>query len=94
MESSSEKFASQFMSEGRPAGDGLQSTGMHPGDVSVELTIKTPQAGCGFAEWATGGYDFDGCASGKVGRYNYKPEPGPASDYKANMPQRVKVQNA
>ena len=61
MSSSSDRIAAEFMAQGRPAPEPVQSSGSRPGDMSAGLEIKTPQFGTGFAEWAVKGYDLDGC---------------------------------
>lgn len=64
MLSSSERIALEFMAQGTPAPEGLQSTGARPGDQSFSLECKTPRVGGDFKEWATGGYDLCGESKG------------------------------
>lgn len=83
---SSERTASQFMSQGRPAPDGLQVSGARPGDQTMALEIKTPQVGRGFVEWAIKGYSMDGDIM-TSGMSNRDPEtPGKIADVKTNIP--------
>lgn len=91
MPSSSDRIASEFMSQGRPAGDGVQSSGSRPGDVSSGLEIKTPQFGTGFAEWAVSGFDL--CGGIKTeGESNRHPEPpGETNNVKTDRPQVVVI---
>jgi hypothetical protein len=66
--SSSDRIASEFMANGRPAGgadEGGKST------VLGGFAVKTPQVGDGFAEWAISGYNLEGTHSQATGKENY-----------------------
>lgn len=53
---SSEKIASEFMANGRPA-EAVQPAGQMLGGFEV----LTPKEGKGFVDWAVNGYKLDGC---------------------------------
>lgn len=88
---SSERIASQFMSQGQVSPEGLQASGSRPGDQTMAFEIKTPQVGKGFREWAISGYSMDGDIM-TSGMSNRSPEtPGSIADVKTNIPVPTKA---